>query len=198
MIENLKQHLIKKYSQFTSRDTKDCIKLHYQYKGVSINLYFDYYEKLFTSSLVLIYENIYYYNSLNIDTLINPNKKPYLDNLPPEIIHQIRDKNNKLQDFYDAMRQHLISENLEQTTYNDAIFQRGINAHRDNTRNPFLSHLRKTPMSETHLDFLNKNLNIPRKALKDLQKRGFTIVTTANLQERKSITLILQQEGIFL
>ncbi len=83
------------------------------------------------------------------------------------------------------MRQHLISENLEQTTYNDAIFQRGINAHRDNTRNPFLSHLRKTPMSETHLDFLNKNLNIPRKALKDLQKRGFIIVTTANLLGKK-------------
>ncbi|ECT4084344.1 TPA: hypothetical protein R2P05_000437 [Campylobacter jejuni] len=194
-MNDIKELLKQKYLMLNLRKPQDCLKLSYQYHQVKVNTYFDYYENTFNLFLVLNYEKSYYFTPLNIDNLIV--KNPYLNDLPKEILGQILD-NGSLKDFYDNMREHMIHDDVQKSNYEDYEFKNGLKSNKNNDKNPFLSHLRKTPMSENHLNFLNTQFNISKYILQRIRAKGYTIVTTANFSERKSLTLILNESSIKL
>ncbi|EAH7846341.1 hypothetical protein GAO61_01555 [Campylobacter jejuni] len=194
-MNDIKELLKQKYLMLNLRKPQDCLKLSYQYHQVKVNTYFDYYENTFNLFLVLNYEKSYYFTPLNIDNLIV--KNPYLNDVPKEILGQILD-NGSLKDFYDNMREHMIHDDVQKSNYEDYEFKNGLKSNKNNDKNPFLSHLRKTPMSENHLNFLNAQFNISKYILQRIRAKGYTIVTTTNFSERKSLTLILNESSIRL
>ncbi|MEB2791728.1 hypothetical protein [Campylobacter upsaliensis] len=194
-MNDIKEFLKQKYLMSALKKPQDCLKLSYQYHQVKVNIYFDYYENTFNLFLVLNYEKYYYFTPLNIDNLIV--KNPYLNDIPKEILKQILD-NGSLKDFYDNMREHMIHDDVQKSNYEDYEFKNGLKSNKNNDKNPFLSHLRKTPMSENHLNFLNAQFNISKYILQRIRAKGYTIVTTANFSERKSLTLILNESSIKL
>ncbi|MBZ7987459.1 hypothetical protein [Campylobacter canadensis] len=194
-MNDIKELLKQKYLMLNLRKTQDCLKLNYQYHQVKINIYFDYYENTFNLFLILSYEKSYYFTPINIDNLIV--KNPYLNDVPKEILGQILD-NGSLKDFYDNMREHMIHDDVQKSDYEDYEFRNGLKSNKNEDKNPFLSHLRKTPMSENHLNFLNTQFNISKYILQKIKAKGYTIVTTANFSERKSLTLILNNCDIKL
>ncbi|EAH5886770.1 hypothetical protein CYI61_04360 [Campylobacter upsaliensis] len=174
---------------------QDCLKLSFQYHQVKVNIYFDYYENAFNLFLILSYGKSYYFTPLNIDNLIV--KNPHLNDAPKEILRQILD-NSSLKDFYDNMREHIIHDDIQESDYEDYEFRNGVRSNTNNDKNPFLSHLRKTPISENHLNFLNTQFNISKYILQKIKAKGYTIVTTTDFSKRKSLTLILNEYDIKL
>ncbi|MBK1999966.1 hypothetical protein JG678_00695 [Campylobacter sp. 2018MI35] len=195
MMENIKEFLKQKYLMLNLKKPQDCLKLSYQYHQVRVNIYFDYYENTFNLFLVLSYEKSYYFTPLNIDNLIV--KNPYLNDIPKEILGQILD-NGSLKDFYDNMREHMIHDDTQKSDYEDYEFRNGLKSNKNNDKNPFLFCLRKTPMSEGHLNFLNTQFNISKYILQRIRAKGYTVVTTADFLKRKSLTLILNECSIKL
>lgn len=194
-MENTRELLKQKYLMSALKKPEDCLKLSYQYHQVKVNIYFDYYENTFNLFLVLSYEKSYYFTPLNIDNLIV--KNPYLNDVPKEILRQILD-NGSLKDFYDNMREHMIHDDIQKSDYEDYEFRNGLKSNKNNDKNPFLSHLRKAPMSENHLNFLNTQFNISKYILQRIRAKGYTMVTTADVSKRKSLTLILNDCDIKL
>lgn len=194
IMNDTKGLLVQKYLLSKLKQPQDCLKLNYQYHKVRVSVYFDYYKGDFNLYLVLNYDKFYYFTPLNIDNLIV--KNPYLNDIPKEILKQILD-NGSLKDFYDNMREHMIHDDTEKGDYDrDYIFITGLKSNKNNDKNPFLSHLRKTPMSEAHLNFLNTHFNISKYILQRIRTKGYTIVTTSKASERKELTLILKDHGI--
>ncbi|MCR6577428.1 hypothetical protein [Campylobacter insulaenigrae] len=194
-MNGIKEFLKQKYLMSTFKNIEDCLKLSYQYHQVKVNIYFDYYENTFNLFLVLSYEKSYYFTPLNIDNLIV--KNPYLNDVPKEILGQILDNGN-LKDFYDNMREHMIHDDVQKSNYEDYEFKNGLKSNKNNDKNPFFLCLRKTPMSENHLNFLNTQFNISKYILQKIRAKGYTIVTTADFSKRKSLTLILNECDIKL
>ncbi|MCR6572962.1 hypothetical protein [Campylobacter insulaenigrae] len=194
-MNGIKEFLKQKYLMSTFKNIEDCLKLSYQYHQVKVNIYFDYYENTFNLFLVLSYEKSYYFTPLNIDNLIV--KNPYLNDVPKEILKQILDNGN-LKDFYDNMREHMIHDDVQKSNYEDYEFKNGLKFNKNNDKNPFFLCLRKTPMSENHLNFLNTQFNISKYILQKIRAKGYTIVTTADFSKRKSLTLILNECDIKL
>ena len=144
---------------------------------------------------MLSYEKSYYFTPLNIDNLIV--KNPYLNDLPKEILRQILENGN-LKDFYDNMREHMIHDDVQKSNYKDHEFENGLKFNKNNDKNPFFLCLRKTPMSENHLNFLNTQFNISKYILQRIRAKGYTIVTTADFSKRKELTVILDENNIKL
>ncbi|EAK0492668.1 hypothetical protein AAH52_09040, partial [Campylobacter upsaliensis] len=87
---------------------------------------------------------------------------------------------------------------IQESDYEDYEFRNGVKSNTNNDKNPFLSHLRKTPMSENHLNFLNTQFNISKYILQKIKAKGYTIATTTDFSKRKSLTLILNEYDIKL
>ncbi|MBX2078012.1 hypothetical protein I9T54_00465 [Campylobacter peloridis] len=194
-MNDIKEFLKQKYLMLALKKPQDCLKLSYQYHQVKVNIYFDYYENTFNLFLVLSYEKSYYFTPLNIDNLIV--KNPYLNDVPKEILRQILENGN-LKDFYENMREHIIHDNIQESDYEDYEFRNGLKSNKNNDKNPFFLCLRKTPMSENHLNFLNTQFNISKYILQKIRAKGYTIVTTADFSKRKSLTFILNDNKIKL
>ncbi|MBS4314287.1 hypothetical protein [Campylobacter vulpis] len=194
-MNDIKGFLKQKYLMSNLRKPQDCLKLSYQYHQVRVNIYFDYYENTFNLFLVLSYDKYYYFTPLNIDNLIV--KNPYLNDIPKEILRQIS-INRNLKAFYDNMRERMIHDDIQKSDYEDYEFRNGLKSNKNNDKNPFLSHLKKTPMSENHLNFLNTQFNISKYILEKIQANGYTIVTTTEACKRKDLTVILDKHGIKL
>ncbi|EAJ7109735.1 hypothetical protein YZ59_04175 [Campylobacter upsaliensis] len=194
-MNDIKEFLKQKYLMSALKKPQDCLKLSFQYHQVKVNIYFDYYENTFNLFLILSYGKSYYFTPLNIDNLIV--KNPHLNDAPKEILRQILD-NSSLKDFYDNMREHIIHDDIQESDYEDYEFRNGVRSNTNNDKNPFLSHLRKTPISENHLNFLNTQFNISKYILQKIKAKGYTIVTTTDFSKRKSLTLILNEYDIKL
>ena len=63
---------------------------------------------------------------------------------------------------------------------------------------PFWWYLRKVPMSDDTLNALSERADISRETLLEIQKQGFTLVRTDDIEKRRSLTLILGEHGITL
>ncbi|WP_300916793.1 hypothetical protein, partial [Helicobacter rodentium] len=194
-MNDIKGFLIQKYLKSKLDNPQDCLKLSYQYHQVKVSVYFDYYKNTFNLYLVLSYDKFYYFTPLNIDNLMI--KNPYLNDLPKEILQQVLD-NGSLKNFYNNMREHMFDDIAKGNYDNDSTFSMGIKSNKNDNKNPFLSHLKKATMTETHLNFLNAQFNISKYILKKIQAKGYTIVTTSKATERKDLTLILDKYGIEL
>lgn len=197
MKENTKNHLICKYNSIRNKTKATCLKYHYIYNHVNVNVYFDAFDiKSVTLSIVLIAENQYYYTPLNI--LNTGATKEYLNQVPPQILEKIL-VDGRLDDFYENMESHLLKDIPYEQKYNDKIF---VNTLKYTKRNdldlPFWFCLRKTPMESSTLYKLNARADITLETLEKIQRKGYTLVRTSDPLKRKELTLILDPIDIKL
>lgn len=197
MKESTKKYLIEKYNSIPHKTKTSCLKFHYVYNGVHVNMYFDAFDKdSATFSIVLIMDKIYYYTPLNI--LNDEIKTEYLNILPPEILNKIT-VDYHLNDFYENMERHLLEDRPYFNSYNtDKFFVNTIRYSQDSLDLPFWWHLRHVRMSDEMLNKLNARGDISLNVLRKIQDKGFTLVRTGDPIKRKELTMILDQEGIML
>ena len=174
MKESTKLYLVNRYNRIPRKTKATCLKYHYLYNNVNVNVYFDAFEtKSVALSIVLAADKKYYYTSLNI--------LKHLDN------------------FYENMEKHLLEDNPYVNYYNkDTYFVNTIKYAKSKLDLPFWWCLRKVPMSDDTLKKLNVRADITLETLQKIQHEGYTLVRTADPEKRKELTLILQQVGIEL
>lgn len=199
MSQSILNILRKKYQKHyrNNNNSQNCIKLHYQYNCINVNLYFDAYDiNLPAAFMILTDKKLYYITSLNVNHLEEKNQ--YIDEIPNQLLEKIKDKNNKLATFYDDMRKHIRNDEFRNTTYNDIIFKNTVKYNKHEENNPFFYHLREVHMTSKQFNKLFSNLNISKETLIKVQKEGFTIVTTSDPSKRKDFYEELKNKGIQL
>ncbi|MBS5931513.1 MAG: hypothetical protein KIC94_01450 [Clostridiales bacterium] len=197
MRQEIKDHLVKRYNRLEYKSIATCIKYHYIYNNVNVNIFFDAFEaQSMALCLILAYDNKYYYTSLNIDdTTI---RTEYLKKIPSEILCQII-VDTHLTDFYQKLEQHILSDKPYVNTYpREKVFINTMKYSRNETDLPFWSHLRKVRMSDDTLNRLSASAHISRKVLIQIQEKKFTLVRTDKPERRKELTVILDSIGIVL
>lgn len=193
----VKEHLIDVYNQLEYKAKETCLKYHYLYHNVNVNVFFDAYdEDNLSLCLILVYEKEYYYTSLNIDdTCI---RFQYLNELPHAILAQIT-VDKKLTNFYEDMEKHILNDKYYVNYYSkDIIFTNTMKYSRDETDLPFLANMRRTKMADDTLKRLNASFDIPLSTLREIQQRNLTLVRTDDPKRRKKLTIILEEFGITL
>ena len=183
------QRLMEQYKTQKCVEVADCIKLTYQYNKVKVALYFDNYDEISCNlSLILSYGDDVYCNKLNVYDL--EKKDIYLSSIPDEILIRIK-KENHLADFYGVMRNKIQNGQIEKANYNDPTFTRAVKKCQIN-KEPFFWYLKKVNMTDNHLNFLHKHLNISYKILSAIKNQGYTIATTKDVTNRKKLTFELE------
>lgn len=201
----LKKDLIDIYKRhFPKYNQKDCLKIHYEYNKVNVNLFFDFYDsECIGFYLVLLYNDDCYFTPLNADNLDN-NKKWFLEKIPTPILGNIKDENKKLDSFCNNLKEHIRdcikNEQILKCNYGDSDFKKALKFTKKETDNkPFLYHIRymnDKKMSPQQFYKLSNNFNIPIQTLQDLQKSNRTIITTSDISKRKTLIIILK-ESVF-
>jgi len=173
-----------------------CIKYSFQFNNVTVNLYFDMFDKHLTSlNLVMIYLCNYYYTSLNASNVNIPPQ--YLEQIPNEILSEILDENKTLTSFFAKINDAILNKQPVRASYSkDLQFKEATKCNMNKENLPFLRHLRNTRMQDETLKLLHATMDIPYKVLKAIQKHNMTLVRTAKLEYRKQLTLILQEYNI--
>lgn len=197
MKESTKAYLVDRYSRIPKKTKATCLKFHYVFNTVNVNVYFDAFDtKSVALSIVLAAEKKYYYTPLNI--LSNGMTTEYLSKIPSQILEKILVANH-LDDFYENMEKHLLEHEPYINYYNkDTYFVNTIKYAKNKLDLPFWWYLRNVPMTDETLYKLNARADITLETLRKIQKQGFTLVRTADPAKRKELTLILQQEDIEL
>ena len=195
--ERTKSYLINKYKSIPRKTNATCLKYHYVYNNVNVNVYFDAFEtKSVTLSIVLIADKKYYYTPLNI--LNTGITTEYLSKIPSQILEKILVENH-LDDFYENMEKHLLNDAPYINYYNkDKYFVNTIKYSKSKLDLPFWWYLRKIPMTDDTLYKLNARADITLETLQKIQDEGYTLVRTADPEKRKELTLILQNIDIEL
>lgn len=187
MRKEVKDHLINEYDSLKFKKPFTALKYKFEYNSVEVNVYFDNYDKYAPSmSLILAYNNKYYYTSLNIkNTAI---RKEYLEAIHQDILEQILDKNRQLDSFFESIELHILNNKCIPINYNkDHRFTNTIKYSRGRTDLPFFHFLRRVNMSDDTLEQLAETMGIDRYILKGIQSEGFTIVRTDDVNKRKSL-----------
>lgn len=192
---NFKEMLIKNYNSFKRKVDNSVIKYSYSHKNVKVRVYFDAsdYDNL-SLVMLLIYGDKCYYSPLRIgDKGIYHS---YLPKIPDSILERITNDGH-LDDFYDNMTDHLSNDEYGLTSYeNDRDFQTINKIKDENSKSksspPFLYCIRKKRMSDKMLKLLNQTMNIDENKLKRMQAAKLTIVRTADIRKRKTLTAILE------
>lgn len=197
MKESTKQYLVSRYNRIPQKTKATCLKFHYLYNTVNVNVYFDAFDAAsVTLSVVLVVDKKYYFTPLNI--LNTGMKTEYLSKIPSQILEKIL-VDNHLNDFYEDMEKHLLCDKPHVNYYDeDTYFVNTIKYAKSKLDLPFWWYLRKVPMHEETLNKLNARADISLETLRGIQRKGFTLVRTADPTKRKELTLMLQQENIEL
>lgn len=199
MQETTKTYLVDKYNGLHSRTSAICLKFHYMYNGLNVNIYFDAYDtKSVSLSIVLASteEKKYYYTPLNI---LNDNlTREYLPNIPKEILSKIL-VDNHLDGFYENMEEHILKDEPKINYYNsDKFFVNTIKYAKNKVDLPFWGHVRNIRMTDETLYKLNARADITLDNLRKIQSKGLTLVRTSDPKKRNNLTLILENKGIEL
>lgn len=186
-----KEKLLEEYSKLNFPKETTAIKYWYQYKLVNVNVFFDSFDENNPNlAIVLAYDKSYYYTSLNIkNTTIS---KEYLAKIPTNILGQILDENNTLDPFFSNIEEHIALNRAKWINYNDdKIFSNTLKYYKDRKDLPFLSGIKRVPMSNEMFNTLRQTMGIDKTILKKIQSNGMTMVRTSDPKRRKKLTIIL-------
>jgi len=195
--------LVEKYNALHNKTPATCLKYHYQNNGVNVNVYFDAYDPRSLSLCLILacaredgtQRSDYYFTPLNIrGTSIETR---FLPSIPFSILKKIL-INSTLENFYETMETHIVSDSPRRINYPEDTFFTNTLQYQKTEYLPFLSHLRKRKMPEDTLDKLNASTDIPVSILRAIQRQGFTLVRTPDPAKRKTLTLILNNYNIQL
>ena len=197
MQEHVRNKLLDDYSQLKYKGKGTCVKYRYDYNGVTVNLYFDAFDSdSNTLTMILSTEKKFYFTTLNsMSTRI---RKEYLPKLPSIFLDKIL-VNSELDEFYKHMEDKILEIKPIPASYKkDTIFIKTIEYQKIDIDLPFWWHLRNVPMSDDTLESLSERADISREILLKIQKQGFTLVRTDDIDKRRSLTLILGEHDITL
>lgn len=191
------ENLTRTYMASTHKTSASCLKFHYEYNSVHVNVYFDAFDiQSLSLSIVLMYNQEIYFTSLNI--VNNEIENRYLPNLTYEIKNHIL-VDNRLDDFYNNMEEHLSNDTPYcNYGYDDKYFRRGVSNASNANALVFWSHIRRVRMTDQTLNQLYTQNNISYETLLAIQNNGLTLVRTADPTRRKKLTLILKKFNIEL
>lgn len=199
MQESTKLFLINQYKRTCIPAKNSCLKYYYQFHNVHVNVYFDAFEEKSVSlSMILSANGKYYYTPLNI--LNTGTSTQYLKKLPRQILEKIL-VDEHLTCFFENMESHLLKNKPRCTNYDkDVGFVNTVkNIKPFETINlPFWRGLRKVHMQDETMYKLSTRADISLETLKKIQQEGYTLVRTRDPNQRKELTLILQEIGITL
>lgn len=198
MRQEVRNHLIKEYSDLKFRRQSTAIKYHFKHNSVNVNIFFDAYDdKTPSMSMILSYDRDYYYTSLNINN--TEVRTEYLEHIPSVILNQILDESNHLDAFFADIEEHILEDNRIVINYErDTCFVNTMKYSRSRNDLPFLYSLRNVKMSNDMLERLSETMGINRENLKKIQSAGYTIVRTADINKRKRLTAIIGNTGILI
>ena len=197
MQEHVRAKLLTDYSKLKFKGKGTCVKYRYDYNGVTVNLYFDAFDSdSNTLIMILSIEKKFYFTTLNfMNTCIH---KEYLPELPSVFLNRIL-VNNELDEFYEHMENKILEITPIPVSYKrDIIFTNTTKFQKGDIDLPFWWHMRKVPMSDDTLEALSERADISRETLLKVQEKGFTLVRTDDIDKRRSLTLILEEQGISL
>lgn len=197
MDNRAKDKLIENYQRINNKKPEHCLKFRYVYNGVNVNIYFDYFDKKSMSfSLILVADKVFYFTSLNI--LNKGLNKEYLPKMPYEILSKIL-KDGKLDDFYRNMETHILQDNPHINFYSkDKIFTNTLKFKKGDIDLPFWKTIRRQKMSVKTLINLSHRADISIEVLQKIRDNNLTLVRTAKPEERRELTLILNDHNINL
>ena len=199
MQESTKLFLINQYKRTCVPAKNSCLKYYYQFHNVHVKVYFDAFEEKSVSlSMILSANGKYYYTPLNI--LSAGTSTQYLKKLPRQILEKIL-VDEHLTCFFENMESHLLNDRSYSTHYDkDVGFVNTVkNIKPFETINlPFWRGLRKVHMQDETMYKLSTWADISLETLKKIQQEGYTLVRTRDPNQRKELTLILQEIGITL
>lgn len=194
----VKNTLRKEYNNLSYKTKITAIKYSYVYNKVGVNVYFDEYDKENPSlSMILNFEKNYYYTSLNVK---NTNiRKEYLEKIPICILKQILNNDNKLDDFFYSIEEHILKGKYVTINYKkDIFFTNTMQYSKRRFDLPFLSAIRKTRMSNDALERLHETMGIDREILFKIQSANMTLVRTSEPEKRKTLIALLDGTAIRL
>ena len=196
MRQEVRDHLMEEYNNLEFRRQFTAIKYRFRYNNVDVNIYFDAYDdKAPSMSMILAYDRVYYYTSLNINN--TEVRTEYLEKIPFAILNQILDGSHHLISFFAEIEKHILENNRIVINYEkDTCFINTMKYSRLRTDLPFLQSLRKVNMPDDTLERLSETMGIDREILKKIQSEGFTIVRTDDIKKRKHLTAIIENAGI--
>lgn len=197
MQEHARTKLLDDYSQLKYKGKETCVKYRYDYNGVTVNLYFDAFDPdSSTLTMILSTEKQFYFTTLNsMNTRI---RKEYLPKLPSVFLTKIL-VNNELDEFFTHMENKILNITPIPVSYKkDTIFINTTKFQKGDIDLPFWWHLRKTHMKDNTLEALSERADISRRTLLEIQKQGFTLVRTDDIDKRRRLTMILGEHGISL
>lgn len=198
---DLKTKLIDEYKKINSKKSETAIKYYFVFNKVHVNLYFDNFDiENPCLTLILLYGSDYYTTPLNINLL--GKQKEFLKEVPNAILNEIVNSDKKLDSFFYEVKKHIMTEYPKPANYSkDNIFSNkfGNNKNADKTDFlPFLFCIRHLKMTDKTLHNLAETMSIEIEKLRSLQKKGLTLVRTADSKKRKKLTIILKEENIIL
>lgn len=192
-----KEKLVALYQAIPKKTKAICLKYHYIYNGVNVNIYFDAFDKKSLSfCIILVADKKYYFTPLNI--LKEGLNTEYLNDIPIEILRGIL-TDNKLDDFYQHMENYIL-QNKPYTNYysKDIIFTNTTSYQKGEIDLPFWQGVRKVRMSDENLIKLSHRADIPFNVLREIQRNHLTLVRTAKPERRRDLTLILNEFNVSL
>ena len=188
MIKKLKSE----YDNLPFKKEFTCIKYYYLYNYVHVNIYFDCYDKRCPAfNLILVYENDYYFTSLNINN--NSIESQYLTKIPKSILNRILFE-ERLEKFYDVMCEEVLTNEKKVINYEkETLFMKTLHNSQYCENKPFFKNLKKSNMSSEMYNKLKFSYNLQDSILEEVKQKGYTFVFTSNPMHRKSLTLILKR-----
>lgn len=196
MRQKVRDHLVEEYNNLKFRRQSTAIKYRFRYNNVDVNIYFDAYDdKVPSMSMILAYDRVYYYTSLNINNTVV--RTEYLEKIPFAMLNQILDESHHLNSFFAEIEKHILENNKIVINYEkDICFINTMKYSRSRTDLPFLQSLRKVNMPDDTLERLLETMGIDRDILEKIQSEGFTIVRTDDIKKRKHLTAIIENASI--
>ena len=186
------------YCALPVKGKETALKQHYQYNGVHVNVYVDFWDpKCPVLQLVLVLqqeeaETIYYLQAVSVYE--NGSHKTYLEELNPKIRYRLLDEEGSLKKFYADMDRRL----MENRVYPINILEEKLvveTAKRQKDKidiYPYLKQLRRDNMTPEHFGKLRDVLSIPAEILVEIKKGGYTVVTTPDPEKRVSLEVLLK------
>lgn len=192
-----KEKLVALYQAIPKKTKAVCLKYHYIYNGVNVNIYFDAFDmKSLSFNIILVADKKFYLTPLNI--LKEGMDTEYLSDIPIEILRRIL-VDNTLGDFYRSMETHILQSSPYTNYYSkDTIFKNTVAFNKRNIDLPFWQGIKRVRMSDKTLVKLSHRADIPYDVLCEIQRNNLTLVRAADPERRRDLTLILNEQNINL
>lgn len=191
------ERLVKLYEKIPKKTRAICLKYHYIFNSVNVNLYFDAFDKRSLSfCIILVADKQFYFTPLNI--LKEGMNTEYLPDIPFKLLRKIL-VDNKLNVFYKSMETHILQDTPYINFYSkDKFFTNTVTFNKGKIELPFWQGVRKVRMSNDTLIKLSHRADISIEVLRQIQKKNLTLVRTSEPERRRDLTLILNEQNITL